>query len=214
MESDELSSFISDNPAHRPLFEKLWETRTKLVLVIGPEDPYCSCGDWVGTLLSVSEKIAGIPSLTQALNDGLLHPGCRHHVIPFDASRISQERLHAIMERSRRALDIMGKRCMFTRSFQPLKVQASSCDKGNRAETVNHMGKSLLQTKFERVYESARKALAAQDIATARLKCRAALDLLNEGVIFPRNQETIVHILQTHLKRLESHPLSPGKPSS
>ncbi len=45
--------------------------------------------------------------------------------------------------------------------------------------------------KFERVYQSARKAYLAGDSKTAILKCRAALDLLDIENIYGENQSRI-----------------------
>lgn len=61
---------------------------------------------------------------------------------------------------------------------------------------------SNTRLKFERVYESARKAITAGDSATALLKCRAALDLLNERVIFGPNQESLRHTLEDWVRKL------------
>ncbi len=58
--------------------------------------------------------------------------------------------------------------------------------------------------KFERVYESARRAFAAGDTATALAKCRAALDLLAQENVYGNQQAAIEQTLRERIARLSS----------
>ncbi len=58
------------------------------------------------------------------------------------------------------------------------------------------------RTKFERVYESARRAVAAGDAKTAVVKCKAALDLLREKDIYGPQQPALVEQLTGLVERL------------
>jgi hypothetical protein len=53
--------------------------------------------------------------------------------------------------------------------------------------------------KFERVYESARRAFAAGDNATALAKCRAALDLLAQENIYGDQQAVLQQTLRDRI---------------
>jgi hypothetical protein len=56
--------------------------------------------------------------------------------------------------------------------------------------------------KFERVYESARNAIAAGDTDTALLKCRAALDLLNDSDLYGPQQMALGLALEDRIRKL------------
>ena len=56
--------------------------------------------------------------------------------------------------------------------------------------------------KFERVYESARKAIAAGDTEMALLKCHAALDLLNTRDLYGPQQMALGLALEDRIRRL------------
>lgn len=58
--------------------------------------------------------------------------------------------------------------------------------------------------KFERVYESARRAIAAGDAATALAKCRAALDLLAQENVYGSQQAAIEQALRERIARLRA----------
>jgi len=68
----------------------------------------------------------------------------------------------------------------------------------NKAEAYAHN----TRLKFERVYGSARKAIAAGDTETALLKCRAALDLLAQTDIYGPEQIAITLALHDRMRRL------------
>lgn len=57
--------------------------------------------------------------------------------------------------------------------------------------------------KFDRVYESARKALARGDSETALIKCRAALDLLHQKTIYGPSQAALEQLLAAKIGELE-----------
>lgn len=40
------------------------------------------CEAWENRVISISGKTKGIPTLQQAINAGLFHPGCRHSLMP------------------------------------------------------------------------------------------------------------------------------------
>ena len=56
--------------------------------------------------------------------------------------------------------------------------------------------------KFERVYQSARKAFLASDTKTALSKCKAALDLLDSEDIYGEEQRRIRESLLEQMDKL------------
>ena len=56
--------------------------------------------------------------------------------------------------------------------------------------------------KFERVYQSARKAFMAGDVKTALFKCRAALDLLDSENIYGDEQPRVREALLEQVAKL------------
>jgi hypothetical protein len=56
--------------------------------------------------------------------------------------------------------------------------------------------------KFERVYQSARKAFLAGDTRTALLKCRAALDLLDSDNVYGDDQPRVREALLDQIAKL------------
>ena len=70
----------------------------------------------------------------------------------------------------------------------------------NHTRALAYAGDTRL--KFERVYESARKAIAAGDTKTALLKCRAALDLLEEKNVYGLRQSAIAKRIKDQIRRL------------
>ena len=56
--------------------------------------------------------------------------------------------------------------------------------------------------KFERVYESARRALACGDTETALIKCQAALELLNEKNFYGDHQARFHQMLEDQIRIL------------
>jgi hypothetical protein len=64
--------------------------------------------------------------------------------------------------------------------------------------------------KFERVYETARKAILAGDSQTALTKCRAALDLLHQEDIYGPAQPALHQLIEAQIERLsDGGPLPP-----
>jgi len=57
--------------------------------------------------------------------------------------------------------------------------------------------------KFDRVYESARRALDRGDSDTALIKCRAALELLREKNIYGSSQAALARLLKAKIRELE-----------
>ena len=42
------------------------------------------CREWAGKIVSISGKSKDYPALDQALEEGLMHPNCIHHILPVD----------------------------------------------------------------------------------------------------------------------------------
>ena len=42
------------------------------------------CREWAGKIVSISGKSKEYPALDQALEEGLMHPNCIHHILPVD----------------------------------------------------------------------------------------------------------------------------------
>jgi hypothetical protein len=63
--------------------------------------------------------------------------------------------------------------------------------------------------KFERVYQSARKALVAGDNKTALLKCKAAVDLLDIDNIYGPEQEQVRQSILEQIAKLSENESLP-----
>jgi hypothetical protein len=179
--------------AHEFMLERLRKAGTELAIVIGPTDKDDPCLDWVGAVVSISGPSRGYPTLEQAVNDGLFHPGCRHALAAFDPQKASRERVADAHACTLHALRAMRARA---RGEEPpplplrtcIREQQEAADRTARERTTAFPVDG--RTKFERVYKSAQKALWDGDRKTALLKCRAALDLLlDENLFGPRQQE-------------------------
>lgn len=184
------------------LLARLREEGIELVRVVGPSDRDDLCLDWVGAVLSVSGRTSGVPSLAQALRDGLLHPGCRHTLVAFNPRTVSPKRLEDAKRCTEHAMAAMaarakGKEPPFLESRYQLQRDAAR----RAAQASESNGFVPPKSKFQRVYEAARKADAAGDTATALLKCRAALELLREHDLFGAAQSRLIQTLEERIAK-------------
>jgi hypothetical protein len=180
------------------------EQGVELVVVTGPQDKDDPCLDWVGAVLSLTGATPGVPTLEQAMQDGLFHRDCRHNLAVFNPSRLSATHLAEAQARTRHAVAAMqaraeGREPPFLATRKYLREEAlRRRNERPPAKTV------CARTKFERVYESARKADAAGDYETALMKCRAALDLLRSQDIYGESQHRLVETLLEYMQRLQA----------
>ena len=66
-----------------------------------------------------------------------------------------------------------------------------------------------IRLKFERVYESARRAIASGDVETALIKCQAAFELLKEKNIYGDRQEKLLKMLEDQIDILTRQACKP-----
>jgi len=186
---------------HEPLLNRLAASDIELVIVIGPTDRDCACLDWVGAVLSVSGKNKTLPTVAQAIEDGLLHPGCRHHLVAYDPERVSAERASEARARTAHAIKAMRARA---RGEPPPPLAARHALTHGSAATDAAGGPSSADalTKFERVYRAAQKALAEGDEIKALVKCEAALSLLRTQDFYGAQQADIEDALQQVVRKL------------
>lgn len=175
----------------------------ELVTVIGPSDKDDPCLDWVGAVLSLTGQYPGVPTLAQAIEDGLFHPGCRHTLVAFNPRTATDRRIYEAEVRTRHAMAAKAARL---RGEKPpyLPARQQLLDEQRRLGLAPQQGMVATQRlKFQRVYEAARKADAAGDNAMALLKCRAALELLKEADLFGSAQEKLMRAIETRIYELD-----------
>lgn len=70
------------NAALNALQDKMAEEGQNLVMVAGPAGGCPKCAPWVGMILSL---VGGTdyPTVDEAMGQGLFHPRCRHHLVPY-----------------------------------------------------------------------------------------------------------------------------------
>jgi hypothetical protein len=188
---------------HEPLLQRLAASRTELVIVIGPTDDRTDTGHWTGAVISVNGRVKGLPTLEQAIHDGLFAPGTGRYLAAFDPKKVSKERATDAKARTEHAIKAMHARARGERVppyISPWLRPSDSEVASKRAETFA----KNTRLKFERVYASAQKAIEAGDKATALIKCKAALELLREDNIFGSVQSQLEDALKTEIERLQN----------
>lgn len=188
---------------HRPTDTESWMGRlntsdAELVMVIGPEDDDCVCGDWIGAVLSVSGMDGEYPSLASAVEDGLLHPRCRHTLATYDPNTASIQKAEKVIASTRRAIAAMTARANGEGNTLPLRYTICS----QKDEDVGYSPPAAV-VKFERVYKSARQADLDSNFQLAEEKCKAALDILSNEDIYGKEQGKIILILEARLNKLQ-----------
>lgn len=151
--------------------------RGRLFQVTGPEDGSCVCNDWVGAVLSVEGAAKACPALSDAVADGLFHPGCRHRLRPFDDREGGEDPAQARF-RTDLVLDLMGR----------------------RAEALEPSG----EDRFTRLYDWARRADRAGTPTAAVALCEAALRLLRDTGAFSDNQTELERILKARVATIRA----------
>lgn len=186
------------NLQHRGLIQRFKAAGAELVYVTGPRDRDSPCLDWVGAVISLTGAVKGLPTLAQAVEDGLFHPGCRHSLALFEPKRLNRARVKEHEANTLHAIAAMKARAA-GKTPPPLPVRRYIQELERSKDLVHDLSENN-RRKFERVYESARKARAGGDTATFRLKCRAALDILQSdpGLYGPR-QAQLMAMLEARL---------------
>ena len=226
--------------SHKHVLGRLEQSGAELVVVMGPRDDSLPGHHWIGAVLSTTGQHPNVPTLAQALADGLFCPGCSRYLAAFEPEKVSPERMAAAQASTRRAVAAMkagdDRR---SASEAPTRITKPASEAPTRitkpaSETPTRITKPASETptrilkpvsgetlpsgdapdkarafamnsrlKFQRVYESARKAIEQGDSTTARLKCRAALDLLHEGDFYGPAQQSITRTLEEQLRKLD-----------
>lgn len=187
---------------HEHLLARLEEAGTELAIVLGPEDSRDPGSHWVGAVLSVTGKTAGYPTIFEAIEDGLFHPGSGRYLATFHPDRTSPERAERAREATRHAWDTMK---AHRGDPAPESDQPAADSAGDLSQESDPAAAYARNTrlKFERVYEAARTALDGGDRRAALLKCRAALDLLRDEDIYGETQPRLEQELTRRIEALE-----------
>ncbi len=187
---------------HEPLFKRLTASGTEVVMVMGPKKGDDETAHWLGALLSVTGKVKGLPTLESAVRDGLFATDTGRYLAAFDPNRVTAERLEEVKDRTRKAVEVMQARLRGEATRRPRAILSNLADADDPSDRARAYATNN-RLKFERVYASARRAIEAGDTRTALLKCKAALQLLNQEVMFGPKQADLVHALTEQLDILE-----------
>ncbi len=187
---------------HEPLLQRLAASGTELVIVIGPQDDRTDTGHWTGAVISVNGKVQGLPTLEQAIHDGLFAPGTGRYLAAFDPKKVSKERATDAKARTEHAIKAMRAR----QHGKRVPPYVSPWLRPSESEVASKRAESFAKNtrlKFERVYASAQKAIEAGDAKTALVKCKAALELLREDTIYGDSQAQLESALTAEIERLQ-----------
>ena len=176
------------------LLKRLIEAGTELVIVMGRRNGDDPGAYWVDTILSVTGRTPGYPTLGEALENDLLLPDSGRYVVPFDVEKAVGERRDELRDRTQNALRTLRGR------QQPGRNRFASQPEAG-GDLAQHYAQDT-RLKFERVYDSARKALDRGDKEMAVMKCRAALELLKSKNLYGAAQEQLVRKLEAAIKRM------------
>jgi hypothetical protein len=155
-----------------------------LVKIAGPEDGGSVCGDWVGAVVSVSGSNPSWPSLLEAVEDGVFHPGCRHRLQAYVSERDEAEALFCT-NLARAARD---------------RRKGISPAPDSDAASLFAYDPSPEQMDFEKLYASARQAESVGAMETALSKCEAALELLHQHNIYGAQQVGVEQALEARIR--------------
>ncbi|GMV93122.1 MAG: hypothetical protein AMXMBFR82_29000 [Candidatus Hydrogenedentota bacterium] len=186
---------------HEPLMQRLAASGSELVIVIGPRDDRTDTGHWTGAILSVTGKVKGLPTVEQAIRDGLFAPGTGRYLATFDPKKVSKERATEARARTEHAIRAMRAR----QNGERIPPYISPSLRPSESEVASKRAESFAKNtrlKFERVYNSAQKAIEAGDAQTALVKCKAALALLREESIYGEHQSQLEEALAKEIERL------------
>lgn len=186
-----------------PLLRRLASSGTELVMVMGPKDDDNDGAHWVGAVLSVTGRVKNVPTLEQAVNDGLFTSSSGRYLAAFDPRRASPERIAEARRRTNDAIAIMEARARGEVTPKRRNSEIRLAPSEQAFERAKAFAKDT-RLKFERVYASARRALEAGDTKTALAKCQAALQLLQQEALYGSRQEELIHALTEQIEHLSS----------
>ncbi len=174
-----------DGPAARwiDLLRTIGESSTDLMLVTGPEDGGSVCTEWVGAVLSMSGVDLRFPSLVDAVEDGLFHPGCRHRLMPYRPEEGEKEAIFCTK------LAVAGMARRIEDRSRALASPADAGGEGHRAE-------------FMRWYDLARETQKANPPEIALLYCQEALGVLGRHNVFGDDQLMIERVLKGRMQTI------------
>lgn len=185
---------------HQHLIDRLRGTGTDTVVVIGRHHDDARWGVWEGAVLSVSGGTQGLPTVAQAIESGLFEPGTGFYLVPWRPADVSPERVEDAKARTARLVHFLQTgQAPDSRQTLP---KASLADDLPAAQDRAESFARDVRLKFERVYGSARKALAAGDQRAALQKCMAALELLRGADIYGADQTRIADALENRIEQL------------
>ncbi len=187
---------------HQHVLARLKEAGTELAIVLGPEDSQDPGSHWVGAVLSIVGNTAGYPTVFEAAEDGLFHPGSGRYLAAFHLDRTPPERAEKAQAATKLAWDTMQAHRSGP-EFGSLRPSAESADAASHASDPAAAYARNTRLKFERVYEAARRAFADKNRRTALDKCRAALDLLQGEDIYGESQPRVEQELARRIEALE-----------
>jgi hypothetical protein len=200
---------LDEATRHEPLFRRLAVSGTELVVVMGPNHSDDETAHWLGAMISVTGKVKGLPTLEAAVSDGLFATGSGRYLAAFDPKRVPPERLVEVEERTRHAVEVMQARIRGEAARRPRALVSNLPDSESPTDRAKAYATNT-RLKFERVYASARRAIESGDTKTALIKCKAALQLLDQEVMFGPRQSDLVRTLTEEIALLdEPHASSP-----
>ncbi len=174
----------SPSATEASFLERMRQSGSELMTVIGPEDGACVCGDWVGAVVSVSGNSGHWPSLEDALSDGVFHADCRHGLLPYTGENHVEAEFCAQLAVA----------AMQSRQQQVAQGEAP-------AATVSPT--TARQLEFAKLYNLAQQADHSNAIETAYAKCKAALSMLEAEDIFGEEQAQVEQVLAARIRSIQ-----------
>lgn len=154
---------------------------TDLMLVTGPEDGGSVCTDWVGAVVSVSGADRRFPSLVDALEDGLFHPGCRHKLIVYRSEDGEAE-------------------AEFCTKIAVAGMTRRGEERGRMVMEATDAGEDAPRAQFMRWYDLARDKEKTITPELALHFCQEALGVLARRNVFGDDQPMIERVLKGRMQ--------------
>jgi hypothetical protein len=161
------------------LLRQLNETPGDLRVVTGPEDGASVCSDWVGAVVSVTGRSDCFPALVEAVEDGLLHPGCRHTLVPFNPQNGEAEAL-----------------------FCTKWAVASMLRRRDEGHAPGNGDDAAGRARFIQSYEDAQRAERSGRVEDALQHCQTALRMLGAHDLFGAEQAEIARVLKGRIQSI------------
>ncbi len=176
------------------LLDRLRDSGVELVQVVGPHDTDAGDGHWVGAVLRLGVEHDSFPPVEHALSLGLLSPGSKNQLVPFDPAGVSDEKRADAMACTQFALEESEKRP--DGAMSALLAPEPDFTEDNSVEA--------LRRKFVRVYEAARDADLRGEHDVVLQKAQAAVSLLREADLYGERQPLVETALLARIQTIHS----------